>query len=42
VPVIAAIGGFLILSEPISTRLILASLLILGGVLLVSLEKSKE
>ncbi len=42
VPIIAAIGGFLFLSEPISTRLIIASLLILGGVLLVSLEKSKE
>jgi len=42
VPVIAAIGGFLFLSEPISTRLIIASILILGGVLLVSLEKSKE
>ncbi|TLX46527.1 EamA family transporter [Pseudoalteromonas phenolica] len=42
VPVIAAIGGFLFLSEPTSTRLIIASLLILGGVLLVSLEKSKK
>ncbi|GMM84886.1 DMT family transporter [Pseudoalteromonas sp. MTN2-4] len=42
VPVIAAIGGLLFLSEPISTRLIIASLLILGGVLLVLLEKSKK
>ncbi|MEQ3515117.1 DMT family transporter [Pseudoalteromonas sp. BZB3] len=42
VPVIAAIGDFLFLSEPISTRLIIASLLILGGIFLVSLEKSKE
>jgi drug/metabolite transporter (DMT)-like permease len=32
VPVIAAAGGVLLLAEPISARLILAAVLILGGV----------
>ena len=39
VPVIAALGGIIILGEPITTRLVLASVAILGGVALVLLEK---
>lgn len=35
VPVIAALGGVLLVQEPLSTRLIISSLLILGGILLV-------
>lgn len=35
VPVIAAIGGFLLLSESLSLRLVLASIAILGGIALV-------
>jgi drug/metabolite transporter (DMT)-like permease len=42
VPVIAAIGGFLFLSEPFSTRLVIASFLLLGGVFLVSFTKSNN
>jgi drug/metabolite transporter (DMT)-like permease len=39
VPVLAAIGGILFLSEPITLRLLLASVLILGGVGLVIIER---
>ena len=35
VPVIIAIGGVVFLGEPITTRLIIASVVILGGVSLV-------
>ena len=35
VPVIAALGGVLLVQEPLGTRLIISSLLILGGILLV-------
>lgn len=40
VPVIAAIGGLIFLSEIISMRLIIASTLILGGIGLVALTKN--
>ena len=39
VPVIAALGGVLLLAEPLSLRLLLASVVILGGIALVILEK---
>ena len=39
VPVIAALGGIIILGEPITVRLVLASVAILGGVALVILQK---
>ena len=39
VPVIAALGGIVFLGEPITLRLILASLAILGGIALVILRK---
>lgn len=39
VPVIAALGGVVFLSEPITLRLALASVAILGGIALVILEK---
>ena len=39
VPVIAALGGIVFLREPLSLRLILASMAILGGIALVILEK---
>jgi drug/metabolite transporter (DMT)-like permease len=39
VPVLAAIGGILFLSEPITLRLLLASVLILGGIGLVTIER---
>ena len=42
VPVIAAIGGIILLSEPISLRLILASIAIISGIALVILEKKKS
>ena len=38
-PVLTAIGGVLLLSEPITLRLVLASVTILGGIALVILEK---
>ena len=34
VPIIASIGGVIILSEPVSLRLVLASIAVLGGVYL--------
>ncbi|MGB1238991.1 MAG: DMT family transporter [Pseudomonadales bacterium] len=39
VPVIAALGGVLFVSEPMTLRLVLSGLLILGGILLVVLGK---
>ena len=39
VPVIAALGGIALLGEPLSLRLVLASLSILGGIALVVLQK---
>lgn len=41
VPVIAAIGGILLLSEKLSLRLVLSSAIILGGILLVILGKTR-
>jgi drug/metabolite transporter (DMT)-like permease len=41
VPVIAAIGGVLLLSEPVTLRLILASAATLGGVALVLGQRSQ-
>jgi drug/metabolite transporter (DMT)-like permease len=40
VPVIAALGGIVILGEPLTVRFMLASLAILGGIALVILSKS--
>lgn len=40
VPVIAALGGIVFLAEPITLRLALASVAILGGIALVILEKN--
>ncbi len=39
VPVIAAVGGIVFLGEPITLRLVLASIAILGGIALVILRK---
>jgi drug/metabolite transporter (DMT)-like permease len=39
VPVIAAIGGVLLLSEPLSLRLVIASVAVLGGIAMVVLQK---
>ena len=39
VPVIAAIGGIILLNEPITLRVILASIAIISGIALVILEK---
>jgi drug/metabolite transporter (DMT)-like permease len=41
VPVIVAIGGVLMLSEPITLRLVLASAAVLGGIALVILERDR-
>jgi len=41
VPVIAAVGGVIMLGEPISLRLALASLAILGGIALVITNKQR-
>lgn len=41
VPVIAALGGVIVLGEPISPRLVLASVAIIGGVALVILERQQ-
>ena len=41
VPVIAALGGVVFLSEPITLRLALASVAILGGIALVVIEKQR-
>lgn len=42
VPVIAALGGVLLVDEPITLRLLLASVAILGGIALVILKKRKH
>lgn len=39
VPVIAALGGIVLLAEPLTLRLVLASVAIIGGIALVILEK---
>ncbi len=39
VPVIAALGGIVFLSEPLTLRLVLASVAILGGIALVIMQK---
>lgn len=39
VPVIAALGGIVFLGEPLTLRLVLASVAILGGIVLVVVEK---
>jgi drug/metabolite transporter (DMT)-like permease len=39
VPVIAALGGIVLLGEPLTLRLVVASCAILGGISLVILEK---
>jgi drug/metabolite transporter (DMT)-like permease len=41
IPVIAALGGIVFLSEPITLRLALASVAILGGIALVIMEKQR-
>jgi drug/metabolite transporter (DMT)-like permease len=41
VPVLAAIGGIILLGEPVTMRLVLASIAILGGIALVVLEKDR-
>jgi drug/metabolite transporter (DMT)-like permease len=41
VPVLAAMGGIIFLGEPMTLRLILSSLAILGGIALVILEKKR-
>jgi drug/metabolite transporter (DMT)-like permease len=41
VPVIVAIGGVLLLGEPITLRLVLASGAVLGGIALVILERKR-
>jgi drug/metabolite transporter (DMT)-like permease len=41
VPVIAALGGLVFLGEPMSLRLVLASIAILGGIALVILQKQQ-
>ena len=42
VPVIAAIGGIILLDEPITLRVILASIAIISGIALVILEMKKS
>jgi drug/metabolite transporter (DMT)-like permease len=42
VPVLSAIGGVIFLSESLSLRLVVASAMILGGVWLAILERSRE
>jgi len=42
VPVIAALGGVVFLAEPITLRLVLASVAILGGIMLVIKEKEYD
>ncbi len=41
VPVLAALGGIVFLGEPLTTRLAIASIAILGGIALVTLEKQR-
>ena len=42
VPVIAALGGIFFIGEPLTLRLVLASIAILAGIALVILEKKQE
>lgn len=42
VPAIAAAGGVLLLAEPVSMRLLIASVLILGGISIAVVRKSKK
>jgi len=42
VPVIAALGGIVFLGEPMTLRLMLASVAILGGIALVIVQKPKQ
>ena len=42
VPVIAAMGGIVVLSEPLTLRLVLASTAIISGIALVILERKKS
>lgn len=42
VPVLAALGGVLLLGEPIGPRLVVASVAILGGIALVTVEKPRK
>ena len=42
VPVLAALGGILLLGEPITLRLALASVAILGGIALVLVERGRS
>lgn len=41
VPIIAAIGGAIVLSEPLTTRLILSSIVTLGGVAIVVAQRAR-
>jgi drug/metabolite transporter (DMT)-like permease len=41
VPVLAATGGILLLHEPITLRYVIASIAVLGGILLVVIEKQR-
>jgi len=41
VPVIAALGGIVLLGEPLTLRLVLASIAILGGIALVIMKKEQ-
>ena len=41
VPVLAAIGGIVFLAEPVTLRLLLASIAVLGGVALVIARKGR-
>jgi drug/metabolite transporter (DMT)-like permease len=41
VPAIAALGGALLLSEPLTTRLVIASAAILGGIALTTVNRSR-
>jgi drug/metabolite transporter (DMT)-like permease len=41
VPVLAATGGILLLSEPITLRYLIASIAVLGGIFLVVIERQR-
>ena len=41
VPPLAALGGVVLLGEPLTLRLLFASVAILGGIALVTAEKSR-
>jgi drug/metabolite transporter (DMT)-like permease len=42
VPVIAAVGGVLLLAEPLTLRLVLASAATLGGIAIVLAQKTRR